>query len=89
MDKTKQNKMSWEFQELCDQFLLGQELLIKKHKLKHGEDITALLTTYSLLLQTTFKEDTLQALEDIKNMTQIGITKYGSVTKYLESLGNG
>lgn len=76
-----------EFQELCDDFINKQKYLIKKYGLTYEEEITALLTTHSLLICTTFQDDTRQALKDITNLTEISIKESGSISKYLKKLG--
>lgn len=76
-----------EFQELCDEFIERQEYLIKKYKLTHEEEITALLTTHSLIISTTFKDDTLTALKDITEITEKSIKESGSISKHLKKLG--
>ena len=76
-----------EFQQLCDDYMERQEYLIKKYKLTHEEEITALLTTHSLLISTTFKDDTQQALKDIKGVVDKSIKESGSITAHLKKLG--
>jgi hypothetical protein len=89
MNKNKQEQLANEFQELCNEFITRQDKLIRKYKLTHSEEISALLTTQCLILQTIFQEDTLTALEDIKIQTEKNIKEHGTIRKFLTHIENG